>query len=490
MAVQLLINAVDKSDNIAKNSLRIVNQSDNRQSLNITLNCKANDYIPLIGQDIVIKKTAAGTVLFGGCIKEIRKQKQEPMQGSDSYIEVDVSSDGYNHIPARRTISQNYTSNETGNIVSAMRTIMSGEVIGLGNITAGITIDNEYYSIECQSIKEVLDNLAEISGCKWYIDSTKALNFVSEDTVTTAAHTIAEGGAFTDFHNLVCVEQLDNYCNKVFVTGNIDSDGNLLYVTASNTSDITARAAIEGTANSTGVYGIVLSDANIDTLTAASTVADNYLKKYSIDPQEISFGSYQTDWAAGTQISIDLPVFGMTAAITALIEEVTITQEETNLLKSTVKCTRRNSANFSTQKSQGGVEYFEQLIKQYTKAGSTNKVTDGSGNNYYVVIYVQDDEPTDAKAHAVWIDTNDFSRYDVTALTTATLNVSSVETIFLSGTATLTLHAGTAAGIIKNCYNVGTAICTLAGTINGATNMKLYPGEGEILQTDGTNWRH
>jgi hypothetical protein len=365
------------------------------------------------------------------------------------------------------------------------------ENIGLGSITAGITLESEWYSAECKSVKDILDDMATISGCKWYIDNAKALNFVSEDTVTTANHTISATDTTTNLINDITVtEALENYANKVFVAGALGADGNILYVTAQLTSSITARAAIEGTANSSGVYGMVVSDATIDTLTAASTVADMYLKKYGAEPQQITFYSYETDWVAGTQVSANLPEFGMTAAVTCLIEEVTITSDANKILKSYVRCTKRDSANFSTQKSAGGVEFFEQIITKAKESGTKTKVFDGSGNPYVVVIYVQDAQPADAKAKTLWVDTDDYSRYDMTAITTtATLTTASPEYIKCSGAFTVTLHAGTTAGIKKWISNAGTASVTLSGTINETANYTLTAGVTVRLITDGANWR-
>jgi hypothetical protein len=70
-----------------------------------------------------------------------------------------------------------------------------------------------------------------------------------------------------------------------------------------------------------------------------------------------------------------------------------------------------------------------------------------------------------------------------------TLLVNTSEVVVASGTFTITLHAATAAGIVKKIYNTGTGIVTIVGTINGQTNMFLYPGESIELITDGTGWR-
>ena len=108
-----------------------------------------------------------------------------------------------------------------------------------------------------------------------------------------------------------------------------------------------------------------------------------------------------------------------------------------------------------------------------------------------VVIFVQADEPEDAKTDDIWVDTDDYSRYDITPITAVTtLAVNASEVITVSGTFNLTLHAATAAGIIKRILNIGTGTVTIIGTINGTANMNLFPGEGVELITDGTGWRY
>jgi hypothetical protein len=106
-------------------------------------------------------------------------------------------------------------------------------------------------------------------------------------------------------------------------------------------------------------------------------------------------------------------------------------------------------------------------------------------------VWVQTDTPTAAKANDLWVDTDDYSRYDVEALLGAqTLATSDDEVITASGTFTITLHSASVAGIIKKIYNIGTGIITIAGTINGISNMYLFPGESVSLVTDGSGWRH
>ena len=106
-------------------------------------------------------------------------------------------------------------------------------------------------------------------------------------------------------------------------------------------------------------------------------------------------------------------------------------------------------------------------------------------------VYIQTEEPSEAAVGSLWVDLSNYSRYDKTNITSAAaLQVDDNEVILVSGTLTLTLHSAAIAGIIKKIYNIGTGIVTLAGTINGAANMYLYPKESVELITDGNGWRH
>lgn len=108
-----------------------------------------------------------------------------------------------------------------------------------------------------------------------------------------------------------------------------------------------------------------------------------------------------------------------------------------------------------------------------------------------VMIWVQTDKPIGIKTDDIWVDTDNYTRYDMTALiSSTTLSESDNEVITASGTILIALHAATTAGIIKKIYNVGTGIVTVGGTINGTTNLLLYPGESVELITDGIGWRY
>lgn len=123
----------------------------------------------------------------------------------------------------------------------------------------------------------------------------------------------------------------------------------------------------------------------------------------------------------------------------------------------------------------------------------------GSTDTFYLkqvaiggkAVWVQPDVPTTATNGDVWVDTDDYTRYDRLVVATGCgLSPAGPEYIVASGTFLIALHDPTEPGIIKKIYNAGTGIITLQGFINGLDNMYLYPGESVELITNGSEWRY
>ncbi len=223
MAYTIEIVAADKTSLLCAGTLSVKRRSDHRNSCSFVLHTTTGGYLPAVGQDLKVKDGAA--IIFGGLISNITKRRIEIGVGSDKLIEVTVSSDGYQNIPQRRTPGDLYYYDQTcGYIVTdIINLLLADEGITAGPISAGATLTE--YETSVRSCKDILDEMASASGYKWYIDDAKALNFLSEDTVTAAAHDIVEGGAFTDFTDVFVEETLDNYRNKQFIVGGIGDDG-------------------------------------------------------------------------------------------------------------------------------------------------------------------------------------------------------------------------------------------------------------------------
>ena len=116
--------------------------------------------------------------------------------------------------------------------------------------------------------------------------------------------------------------------------------------------------------------------------------------------------------------------------------------------------------------------------------------SEGTAIKGLVQLWVQATVPTNAKAKDVFIDTDDYSRYDKVVISSnQTLAIDANEIVLVSGTTSVTLHSATVTGIIKKIYNIGVGIVTIVGLINDIQNLLLYPKESIELVTDGSGWR-
>jgi hypothetical protein len=391
MTIEIL--GVDKTSLLIAGTLQINRRADHRNDCSFSLKTTAATYLPQVGQDVKVME--GSTVLFGGIIKNIVKRRLGIGTGDDTLLDVEISSDGYYGIPARRTPGQwSYNNKTCGYIVDDVVTrLLADEGVTAGTIEDGATLI-EYDSSGFQA-KDILDDMAAASGYKWYIDDDKALHFVAEDTIVDAPHDIVEGGTFTDFRDVVVEDTLDNYRNKQFVVGGIGDDGHTIMITDEDTTEIAAQQAIEGGASySTGVYGNVIEDGNLETVEDAEIVAAEALKLYGAIPQTISFESRATDWDAGTRLKVNLQTFGISTDKYYLIEECVLEDEDGKNLKCTVKASARRSDGFSTKRTQKGIDYFSSLVKAAKSSGGTGagqvKIWTGTAAEYALITPVND----------------------------------------------------------------------------------------------------
>ncbi|SMC39433.1 LamG-like jellyroll fold domain-containing protein [Papillibacter cinnamivorans] len=366
----IYIKGTDKTDLYKVGSLSISKGADNRSSCSLSLLTTAA-YCDVIGQDLQVKD--GSDVIFGGVIKTASISKLEPGTGSSVKLRLDITSNGYGDIPARRTTTAVFTNKTAGDIVTYMVNEVlnyagANDQIGTGTINDGATLAE--YAAVCKTVKDILDELADASGYKWYIDDNRDLHFVEEDTVTDAAHDIAEGGAFTDYELESLESSLDNYRNKQFVKGGAGEDGNNIQIVVEDSTEISARQTSEGSDYSSGIYGNVIDDSNITNETTATNAAENALKKYGVAPATLTFTSFTNDWVSGTKLKVNLPTFGISSDEYYLIEEVSIRDTDGVNLQSTVTATRRKSSDFSTQRSENYIDYFSKLVKK-SSSGTT-----------------------------------------------------------------------------------------------------------------------
>lgn len=363
----LKIAGADKAGLIKAHSLRIKRAAEGRNECSFTLISPYASYNPAIGAEVIA--SLDGDIVFGGVIKERRIGRLN--KNGIIYSSIQVACQGYNHIPKRRTIQYRPDNVSAGHAVRYMlENVLSDEGITEGIIEDGIALFG--YDAELKSVRDVLDDLAESCGFKWYIDDEKKLFFLKSDTIPDAPFQLLEaGGPFTDFSNVEVTDTLEGYRNKQFVRA-----GDRIIV-MQNDSEIAARSAVEG---GTGVYGEVEENINVQERLDAERLADELLFRYgSHIPATLSFTTNTIGFDAGQRLYVELPSFGASGSY--LIEQVDISDAGKGCLQFQVFAVKKNFEK-TTKRKDTWQDYFQKLV-------SSSRYGSGS-NEEGAIIYASD----------------------------------------------------------------------------------------------------
>lgn len=356
MALVVKVNgAVVASTKVMAKSLSINRTYDKKRSLSITLYYNALQGLFKEGQDIEIFEDT--TIKFGGVIKKVQSIPMTPNQSSTALLGAIITSDGYNSIPKRRTVTSYYNNTDAGTIVSSLITnFLSQEGITAGVIETGATIDT--YNAIYRDLKDILDDLADASGFTWNIDDEKELNFIAQDKTPIWSKTLDTDDG--DHFRFSPVNSLDRFRNKQWVEGGYDAEGNIIRVDVSNDADIADRAAIEG---GSGVYGDVYRDVTLQTEDDALVVANELLYRYG-NTLMATFKSYalKTEYYEGEIIAVNYPKYGISNDLRFLVTKKNMTRDRHRWVYSyTIE--KRDTANFSGKVSSDAVDFFSKIVK-------------------------------------------------------------------------------------------------------------------------------
>ncbi len=137
-------------------------------------------FIPRVGMDL---KIFDGELLkFVGVIKECPVKRPG---GPNGPTYCTVSSDGYNDILNRRTVTLSRKNMRAGDVVKGLiSSYLHEEGISEGIISQGALVDE--YSASVRSVRDIVEDMAEYSGFLWWVDEEKRLNFTEDASLQTA----------------------------------------------------------------------------------------------------------------------------------------------------------------------------------------------------------------------------------------------------------------------------------------------------------------
>lgn len=211
--MQIWIGGVDKSSLYVVNSLEIGDEINARSTCRFQLVDKTGTYHPANGATVEIYNNDAN-LIFGGFIKE----PDENVLWGTAALSVNVDCVDNQAICDWRLIAESYDNMTTGAIVTDIITqVLADEGITVGVIHAGITATRVVFPRIKAS--QAMDELAEMSGFTWWIDSDKALYFVDRSTYLSPWNITAT----SPIRNVQYRRNEDQYRNKQYIRAGTDT---------------------------------------------------------------------------------------------------------------------------------------------------------------------------------------------------------------------------------------------------------------------------
>ena len=279
-----LFKYVDVTDKLRARTLNIHNRED-RSSCSFVLEIDDENDIPRAGQQLKILDNSI--VKFGGAIISVNITFVGHPANREAVVR--ISSEGYDHVPARRTITIDISEpTQSGVIVERM----VDNFLFQEGITKGTIIDGyewpEYpldTANNAVSIRTILDEMASASGARWFIDNNRQLNFIQEATLTGDV-TISEGDIERPA-NFSVVESLIDFRNKQFLAGAQDTFFEEAIVVQDNVAETEERQARE---SGSGVWGNVIEDPNVEDISEEAAGAGTTTTNVNITDHGVQVG--------------------------------------------------------------------------------------------------------------------------------------------------------------------------------------------------------
>lgn len=491
MSYSIIIGTANRTTLLIAGTLSYTLQANHDDTASCALLTTAAGFIPAVGQSFYVYESVDAENKFGGVINTVTIEKLEAGVSTSKALRVEMTISPFKAIASRRTVNYSETAVTAKTIVQKVISALSTDGVTEGTVNTGASDIGEY-DAPLNTCSQIMDDMCTASGYQWWIDPDKLLHFYNFDLVISAPYTVTETGNYTvDSYSY----DIDQYANKIFVQGHPDVSA---VITRQDTAEQTARAAIEG---GSGIYGATIIDENIVTETDANAAGDAALKWAGIIPQKLVFTAYDnlSSWYPGYRVTANLPSIGLTANTSFNIDSV-MTSDQGTYFQAQVNCSVRKSDSFSNAQAQTGIEYLGKLVNGVSSGVSSGvSIDETTGAITPVVkgvvqVWVATALSTLAKNNDVFVDTDDYSQYDMTAYsTTGTVTSASGEYIELTGTAACTLtitSPGTAAGTCtKYIKNSSSQSWTIGATVDGTANYTLAANLGVALYWNNTDWR-
>lgn len=283
---------IDVTQYLMSSSLSITKKANNSNTASFRFKLPiANDllsFYPHPGQYVRI--SLDDELYFIGLISDV------DLVGVNDGVDVafqNISCIGLKAIPARRTVSINYSQAKlAGDIVQELvDDILVQE--GFLAFDATYIADGLYlgkpWSNDCITISDILDELATRNGFQWFVDDDIRMHFYQDPATFEDAPYNLEQDGILKFRDLSVKNSIENYVNKVFVIGGKDINGDQIKTSNIN---LVQQNNIQYKCGGSGIYGGIIRDGAIATALYRPAEAGTAFFTIKITGHNMSVGDY------------------------------------------------------------------------------------------------------------------------------------------------------------------------------------------------------
>ncbi len=363
------INNIDITSYIITDTFEL-NKTDNfNKELKFNIDV-INDNIQA-GQEVIVEDGL--NRLYGGIVGQIEKNIISPTK-----LSLSISTTNYESILARRTVNSAYTNKTAGFIVkSFLASSLAQEGITEGLVDDGILIPSISWTI--RNIRDILDEIAEMSGFVWWIDDFKKLYFTASKTYTDCAFKYDVNGAVNNLDNVEYpkfTEDLTQYANTVYLIGKLIDGKTTVNVSAVNTDEILRMQSVHG---GSGVYGKVVNLQNLSNTVDAEKAAQKILQDSSVRPIVITLQTESTV-DINQKILINIPIIGVSNQTYVITQIKTRMKKDRTFIHALIIKNIIKIVEVEGVPTPKPIEGRKTWVDEFKALKNTNKIDQNSGN--------------------------------------------------------------------------------------------------------------
>lgn len=318
--------------------------------------------------------TIPSELIFRGIISDVSMS----ILGSNSTV-VTISCIGFETVLSRSVVSSVGTLSDVtcGYVVNLLVSQLSGDSITAGTLQDGAVLTG--YDPFGKNVRQIVEDLAEVSGFVWWIDDVGALNFVSEYFTENAPKVL--DSTFTDINSdtTVIIDDLEvnttfsDFANKILLIGAIQTDGSFISSVKENATSINEMTSRYGN----GVFAVTINNASITDQVQLDNTAQKLLDQLSVEKRELNFVSEVTSYKAGQILTVNVPECQITSDL-YLIKNINYTLESHNKLRVAINAVLKTE----TVSSNNRKTWIDEFGKFVNKNNLPSNITNTFDNIY------------------------------------------------------------------------------------------------------------